>query len=170
MEDYGIIHDFIYPKSEIKRIRKTVRAILVNDKKEIGLIHIFGKDKFGNRDHYETLGGGVNDNEDLITSLIREIKEEAGYTIKNIKPIGKINIEYFILNRIDEGNFFYAEIDEYIGNSLEDYEKEIFDKVQWFSLSEIENLYKKEVFNVGKMIHKRDYFMINKVKELGYFD
>ena len=170
MEDYGIINDFIYPKSEIKRIRKTVRAILVNDKKEIGLIHILGKDKFGDRDHYGTLGGGVNDNEDLITSLIREIKEEAGYTIKNIKPIGKINIEYFILNRIDEGNFFYAEIDEYIGNSLEDYEKEIFDKVEWFSLSEIENLYKKEVFNVGKMIHKRDYFMINKVKELGYFD
>ena len=170
MEDYGIINDFIYPKSEIKRIRKTVRAILVNDKKEIGLIHILGKDKFGDRDHYETLGGGVNDNEDLITSLIREIKEESGYTIKNIKPIGKINIEYFILNRIDEGNFFYAEIDEYIGNSLEDYEKEIFDKVEWFSLSEIENLYKKEVFNVGKMIHKRDYFMINKVKELGYFD
>ena len=170
MEDYGIINDFIYPKSEIKRIRKTVRAILVNDKKEIGLIHILGKDKFGYRDHYETLGGGVNDNEDLITSLIREIKEEAGYTIKNIKPIGKINIEYFILNRIDEGNFFYAEIDEYIGNSLEDYEKEIFDKVEWFSLSEIAKLYKKEVFNVGKMIHKRDYFMINKVKELGYFD
>lgn len=170
MEDYGIINDFIYPKSEIKRVRKTVRAILVNDKKEIGLIHILGKDKFGDRDHYETLGGGVNDNEDLITSLIREIKEEAGYTIKNIKPIGKINIEYFILNRIDEGNFFYAEIDEYIGNSLEDYEKEIFDKVEWFSLSEIEKLYKKEVFNVGKMIHKRDYFMINKVKELGYFD
>ena len=170
MEDYGIINDFIYPKSEIKRIRKTVRAILVNDKKEIGLIHILGKDKFGDRDHYETLGGGVNDNEDLVTSLIREIKEEAGYTIKNIKPIGKINIEYFILNRIDEGNFFYAEIDEYIGNSLEDYEKEIFDKVEWFSISEIENLYKTEVFNVGKMIHKRDYFMINKVKELGYFD
>ena len=142
MEDYGIINDFIYPKSEIKRIRMTVRAILVNDKKEIGLIHILGKDKFGDRDHYETLGGGVNDNEDLITSLIREIKEEAGYTIKNIKPIGKINIEYFILNRIDEGNFFYAEIDEYIGNSLEDYEKEIFDKVEWFSLSEIEKLYK----------------------------
>ena len=170
MEDYGIINDFIYPKSEIKRVRKTVRAILVNNKKEIGLIHILGKDKFGDRDHYETLGGGVNDNEDLITSLIREIKEEAGYTIKNIKPIGKINIEYFILNRVDEGNFFYAEIDEYIGNSLEDYEKEIFDKVEWFSISEIENLYKKEVFNVGKMIHKRDYFMINKVKELGYFD
>ena len=35
---------------------------------------------------------------------------------------------------------------------------------------EIENLYKKEVENVGKMIHKRDYFMIKKAKELGYFD
>ena len=129
MIDYGIINDFIYPKSEIKRIRKTVRAILVNDKKEIGLIHILGKDKFGDRNHYETLGGGVNDNEDLITSLIREVKEEAGYTIKNIKPLGKISIEYFILNRIDEGNFFYAEIKEYIGEKIKVEEKKTNDKI-----------------------------------------
>lgn len=170
MKDYGVINDFIYPKSEIKRTRKTVRVILVNDKKEIGLIHILGKDIFGNRNHYETLGGGVNENEDLVTSLKREVIEEAGFTIKNIKPIGKISIEYFILNRIDEGNFFYAEINDYIGNDLEDYEKEIFDNVEWFNLNEVNELYKKEVENVGEMIHKRDYFMINKAKELGYFD
>ena len=94
MEYYGLIRDFIYPRSEINMIRKTVRVILVNEKKEIALLHILGKDKFGDRNHYETLGGGVKDNEDLITSLIREVKEEAGYTIKNIKPLGKISIEY----------------------------------------------------------------------------
>ena len=170
MEYYGLVEDFIYPKSEIKIKRKTVRVILVNDKKEIALLHILGKDKFGDRDHYETIGGGVNVNEDLITSLRREVLEEVGYTIKNIKEIGKIDIEYCLLNRIDEGYFFYAEIDEYRGTSLEEYEKEIFDKVEWFSLSSIDELYSKEVENVGKMIHKRDYFMINKLKELKYLD
>ena len=170
MEYYGLVEDFIYPKSEIKIKRKTVRVILVNDKKEIALLHILGKDKFGDRDHYETIGGGVNVNEDLITSLRREVLEEVGYTIKNIKEIGKIDIEYCLLNRIDEGHFFYAEIDEYKGTSLEEYEKEIFDKVEWFSLSSIDELYSKEVENVGKMIHKRDHFMINKLKELKYLD
>ena len=170
MEYYGLVEDFIYPKSEIKIKRKTVRVILVNDKKEIALLHILGKDKFGDRDHYETIGGGVNVNEDLITSLRREVLEEVGYTIKNIKEIGKIDIEYCLLNRIDESHFFYAEIDEYKGTSLEEYEKEIFDKVEWFSLSSVDELYNKEVLNVGKMIHKRDYFMINKLKELKYLD
>lgn len=170
MEYYGLVEDFIYSKSEINMIRKTVRVILVNEKKEIALLHILGKDKFGDRDHYETIGGGVNVNEDLITSLRREVLEEVGYTIKNIKEIGKIDIEYCLLNRIDEGYFFYAEIDEFIGTSLEDYEKEIFDKVEWFSINEVDLLYKKEVNNVGKMIHKRDYFMINKLKELKYLD
>ena len=170
MEYYGLVEDFIYPKSEIKIKRKTVRVILVNDKKQIALLHILGKDKFGDRDHYETIGGGVNVNEDLITSLRREVLEEVVYTIKNIKEIGKIDIEYCLLNRIDEGHFFYAEIDEYKGTSLEEYEKEIFDKVEWFSLSSIDELYSKEIENVGKMIHKRDYFMINKLKELKYLD
>ena len=76
MEYLGLIEDNIYPLTKINRTRETVRVILVNERKEIGLIHIKGIDKFGNRDHYETLGGGVNDNEDLITSLIREVKEE----------------------------------------------------------------------------------------------
>ena len=91
MEYYGLIRDFIYPRSEIKINRKTVRVILVNEKKEIALLHILGKDKFGDRDHYETIGGGVNVNEDLITSLRREVLEEVGYTIKNIKEITFIN-------------------------------------------------------------------------------
>ena len=94
MEYYGLIRDFIYPRSEIKINRKTVRVILVNERKEIALLHILGKDKFGDRDHYETIGGGVNVNEDLITSLRREVLEEVGYTIKNIKEIGKIDKTY----------------------------------------------------------------------------
>ena len=120
MEYLGLINDTIYPLDGELKHRKTVRVILMNSNSEVGLIHIKGIDKFGNRDHYETIGGGVELNEDLIDTLKREVKEEAGYTIKNIKEIGHIDIQYNLLNRIDEGYFFYAEIDKDVGTNLYD--------------------------------------------------
>lgn len=171
MEYYGLIKDNIYKKSNINYYRKTVRAVLVNEKKEIGLLHIIGKDIFGERDHYETPGGGVNDNEEFINTLKREILEECGYSIKNIKEIGKIDIEYFVLNRVDEGYFYYCEIDSYLGNNLEEYEKSVIKEIKWISINDILEIYKNfNVQNVGKMIHKRDLLIIERAKELGYFD
>lgn len=171
MEYFGLINDSIYPFERIDRKRKTVRAILVNSKKEIALLHIKGIDKFGNRDHYETPGGGVENNEEFISALIREIKEEIGYSINNIKEIGHIDIQYNLLNRIDEGYFYYAEIAEYIGRDLNEYEKDLFKEIKWININDIDEIYcDYQVENVGKMIHKRDYKMIKKAKELGYFD
>ena len=94
MEKYGLIKDEYYPFSELERKRKTVRAIVVNDKNEIALLHIKGKDRFGDRDHYETPGGGIQDNESPLDALKREINEEIGYTITNPKLIGQIDILY----------------------------------------------------------------------------
>ena len=171
MEFLGLIVDKIYPFKKIEKVRKTVRVILVNEKKEIGLLHIKGIDKFGNRDHYETIGGGVELNEDLLMTLNREVKEEAGYTIKNIKEIAYIDIQYNLLNRVDRGYFFYAETNEYVGTNLNDYEKEIFKEIKWINLNEIDEFYlNTQVENVGKMIHQRDYRIIQKAKELGYID
>ena len=171
MEYLGLINDTIYSLEGELKHRKTVRVILMNSNSEIGLIHIKGIDKFGNRDHYETIGGGVELNEDLITTLKREVKEEAGYTIKNIKEIGHIDIQYNLLNRIDEGYFFYAEIDKYVGTNLNDYEKTLFKNIKWININKIDDFYlNTKVENVGIMIHERDYKMIKKAKELNYFD
>ena len=171
MEYLGLINDDIYPFLGINKKRKTVRAILTNKDKQVALLHIVGRDNFGNRDHFETPGGGIEENEDLITALRREILEEIGYTIKNIKEIGQIDIQYNLLNRIDEGYFFYAEIFEFVGQYLNEYEKEIFKEIRWINLKEINEIYiNKNVENVGKIIHKRDYIIISKAKELGYFD
>jgi len=171
MEYFGLIEDTIYPFKGINKKRRTVRAILVNHRNEIALLHIKGIDQFGDRNHYETPGGGIEDNEKFIDTLKREIKEEVGYSIKNIKNIGQIDIQYNLLNRIDEGYFYYAEVDKYIGINLNEDEKILFHDIKWINIKNIDNFYlNSEVENVGKMIHKRDYFMIIKAKELGYFD
>ena len=171
MEKYGLIKDEYYPFSELERKRKTVRAIVINDKNEIALLHIKGKDRFGDRDHYETPGGGIQDNESPLDALVREINEEIGYTITNPKLIGQIDIQYNLFKRIDEGIFYYCKVNKYIGTALEDYEKGLFKEVKWIHISQVDKFYQEyQVELVGKMIHKRDYFMIKKAKELGYFD
>lgn len=171
MEYLGLIDDIIYPFKGVDKKRKTVRAILINDKKEIALLHIVGIDQFGNRNHYETPGGGVEINEDLVSALKREILEETGYTIKNIQEIAHIDIQYNLLKRIDEGFFYFCKVDKYIDVNLNEYEKELFKDIKWISVQEIDNFYlTSKVENVGKMIHKRDYLLIKKAKELGYFD
>lgn len=171
MRYFGLIKDNIYPFKGIERKRKTVRAILVNKKKEIALLHIETIDQFGHRNHYETPGGGVENKETFVEALKREIQEEIGYSIKNIKKIGHIDIQYNLINRIDEGYFFYCEIDEFKGVNLNDYEKDIFKEIKWINIKDIDDIYLHlKIENVGQMIHKRDYKMINKAKELGYFD
>lgn len=58
-----------------RRVKNAVKAIIVaNDK--IGMIH-FGKDGL-----YDLPGGGIEDGETINEALIREIKEEAGATVK----------------------------------------------------------------------------------------
>ena len=170
MECLGKIIDDIYPKSVINRIRNTVRAIVVNEYKQVALLHIVCVDDFGERNHYETPGGGVEKDETLINALHREIKEELGYTIKNIKEIGYVDIEYNILSRIDRGHFFYCEVDEFIGQNLMENEVLIIKEIKWININEIDELYlNTKVYNVGYMVHKRDLLAFNKIKELGLY-
>jgi len=156
-EIYPIVKDVYYKKSNSNfYIRQAVRAFLFKDNK-FCLLHIKGKDQFGIRDHFETPGGGVENCEDFITTLKREMSEETGYEIQNIKEIGKISIEYNLFNRIDVENFYYCEVKSHHETHLLDYEKELFDNLEWFTIDEALEMYntKKEQL-VGSMIHERD--------------
>ncbi len=63
--------------------RYTVRAIIIKDKQ---LMMTYSK-KF---DDYMTPGGGVEENEDFVEALKRELIEEVGVVADTIKPIGYI--------------------------------------------------------------------------------
>lgn len=69
------------------RLRKGVRAVMRNVAGEMALEHI-GRDDF-----YKLPGGGVERGETNIDALNREIQEEAGCAIRDIRPLG-IVIEY----------------------------------------------------------------------------
>lgn len=68
-------------------LRKSARAILLNDKDEISLQFV------GKNNYYKLPGGGVEIGETEEDALKREIKEEVGCNAEIVKPLG-ITIEY----------------------------------------------------------------------------
>lgn len=166
-EIYPIIKDSFYKSSNTKfYIRKAARAFLFKDNK-FCLLHIKGSDAFGARDHFETPGGGIEKDEDLVTALKREIQEETGFDIKNIQEVGKISIEYKLLNRIDEEYYFYAEVSEKHETHLLDYEKELSFVPYYFTIDEALQMYKNnKQTGCGKMIHEREYNALLYLKKL----
>ena len=167
-EIHPILIDNIYKKTEKNpRIRHAVRGIIINDNNEVALVHIKGDDVFGKRDHFELPGGGIEKGEDEIKALKREIAEEIGFEIKDIKEVGIIANEYNVLKRIDVQHFYLAKTSKFIGQSLLDYEKGLFNEVIFYPLDKVLAMYKKmTVENVGILIHNRDSIAIKKAIEI----
>ncbi len=155
---HPLIKDNIYPK-DFKEYRKrdAVRGFIYNDLNQVALIHIKGLDEFGDRDHFEFPGGGIENGEDEIKALRREIKEEIGYEIDNIEPIGIISNEYNLLKRIDIQHFYLAHSTKFVGQHLLDYEQKLFTEIVFYDIDDLINMYESfDVKNVGRIVHKRD--------------
>lgn len=73
-----------------KPIRKAVRCYLVKDNKVVVTKYKEGNKKAG---YYEIPGGKIEEGETSEQTAIREMKEETGLKIKNLKYKGKMIIE-----------------------------------------------------------------------------
>ena len=73
-----------------KPIRKAVRCYLVKDNKVVVTKYKEGNKKVG---YYEIPGGKIEERETSEQTAIREMKEETGLKIKNLKYKGKMIIE-----------------------------------------------------------------------------
>lgn len=161
-EIHPIIKDNIYDKPDIMNNRLVVRGIIENNDHKFALLKIEADDLFGHRDHYETPGGGVEENESLEFALKREILEELGCKIEIRRCIGYIDIEYNLLSRVDRCIFYHAVVKEEAEPTWSENEKKLIKKIVWLSSDEIKDIYKYyEVANVGKMIHERDKAAFN---------
>jgi len=114
------------------RLRKSARAILLNDRGEMATQHL------QNYAYHKLPGGGIEDGESPEEALKREVLEEVGCHCEIIKPIG-ITIEY--RNKYNMLHISYAYVAKVVGDigtpALEEGEIEEGQTTLWLPPDEV---------------------------------
>lgn len=132
-----------YENTGITHTRRIARAFVINDKDEVCLLKVFGTDDFGPRDYYETPGGGIKDDEDMLEAVIREVKEETGITASLISEIGYVSDYYNLIHRHNMNFYYLLKADSYGELALEEGEKKIIAGFDFYPLDEAVRMYEK---------------------------
>lgn len=156
-----------FPLEYIDHTRKVARAILLNEKGEVALNKLHGFDQFGSREYYETPGGGFHKYETSKKALFREIKEETGYQIEIIAPIGIVDDYYNLIHRHNKNYYYLCKTVKYVGKKLDDYEKSMIEKLVWVSIDKAIEIYENmDVSPVARLVINRELPILKKVKEM----
>lgn len=136
----------------ITQERMTARAIILNG---LDILMAYSR-KF---DDYMTPGGGIED-EDFEMALNREVEEEMGYSIKDIKPIGyieelRLNEDQSVLYQ--KSHYFFASIDKKAIKKLEAYEQAFGLESVWVPIKEVikhnDQIIEKRIINGIRGVH-----------------
>lgn len=151
------LKDIYFPFTYINHTREIVRCILVNDKNEIALHNVVRNDDFGNASYYETPGGGVKNEENLIDALKREMLEEVGASIKDIKPLMIVDDYYNLIHRHNINYFYIAKVEKYYSVNLQKGGDELIAKTIWVDINKALDLYKSCVdLPITKIVKNRE--------------
>lgn len=98
--------------------RKTSYGLIFNEKGEIAVAYI---KKY---DMYNLIGGKIEEKENSKDALIRETKEETGYSLRDIEYIDNLGCYYYfdIMDIYELGimDFYKAKLDKKICNPIEE--------------------------------------------------
>lgn len=142
--------------------RWTVRVFAYNEEGKIVFLKIQGSDTFGKRDHLETIGGGVENDESLEDTLHREVMEEIGYNCEIMEELGTVVDHYNLINRETISTYFVVKLTDFVGDMNRS--KEEMTLISGVvALSEEEALkelshYSKRTIN--ELVQRRDYYAL----------
>lgn len=137
MKTLYVLKDDQYEFKGITHNRIAVRAVVLNSENKVGVLRVYGDDTFGFRDYYETPGGGVKPGEDLLEALKREVLEEIGGIIDEIKEIGIVEDDYNLIQRHNIVYYYLVKCNKFTERHLEDYEKKLIEQICWYSFDEL---------------------------------
>lgn len=129
-EDFGFI---LKDDKESYSSRPSIYVLLFNDDKKVASINF--QEDIGRI--YPLPGGGVNEGEIWEEGLIREVKEEIGCTIQDIKPIGSFGSYDNSTMKCFQSILCTARLhgEPQIPQSTEDYEQG--SKLVWITMEEL---------------------------------
>ncbi len=161
------LHDTEYQNAGYTHTRLIARGFVLNEENKICLLHIVGDDDFGHRDYYESPGGGVENNEDLKTALLRELEEEIGFKCEIINYLGVVYDEYNLIKRKNVNNYFLCKIVKKTKPHHVSYGDSFIKEICFFDIDEALSKYENMNKNlVQKLVYNREYPILKKLKQI----
>lgn len=156
MRILGLFDDPYWASDTIENIRFTSRVFL-RHQHQFAFLKIVGEDLFGKRNHFETLGGGVEDNESFEECAIREVAEEMGAIATHYQCIGAVIDRLNPLKRLTYSVFFVAEFVSDLNKTHRTPEEKILiESIQWLSVQEVLEQLKIGQNPIDAFVHRRD--------------
>lgn len=148
--------------------RNIVRAIVFDDDFSFYFVRATRDDIFGNATLIETSGGGVELNEDLISAIKRELKEELGIEVEVLTKIGVVSDYYNLIHRHNINNYFLCKIKAFGEKHLMEDEINCFHlETLKLTFDEAINEYEiRSCTKIGRLIANRELPVLRKAKEI----
>ena len=162
------LQDTQWKKEYIDHDRNIVRAIVYDQNRMFYFVRAVRDDEFGKATLIETSGGGVENGEDLITAVQRELKEELGVFVDVVCKIGIVSDYYNLIHRHNINNYFLCKIKSFGQKNLTQ------DEIEKFHLSTLKMSYEEAVIEyenrknskLGTLIANRELPVLHRAKEI----
>lgn len=163
-----LLHDTQWPFEYIDHDRTVARAIVYDENRQFYFVRAERDDDFGKATIIETAGGGVEEGEDLLTAVQRELKEELGVQADVICQIGVIEDYYNLIHRHNINNYFLCKVVTFGEKNLTP------DEMKHFHLSTLKLSYEEAVqeyinradTRLGKLVANRELPVLHRAKEI----
>lgn len=162
------LQDTQWKQEYIDHDRNIVRAIVYDENRMFYFVRAVRDDEFGKATLIETSGGGVENGEDLITAVQRELKEELGVSVDVVCKIGIVSDYYNLIHRHNINNYFLCKIKSFGQKNLTQ------DEIEKFHLSTLKMSYEEAVIEyenrknskLGTLIANRELPVLHRAKEI----
>ena len=148
--------------------RNIARAIVYDEDGMFYFVRAERDDYFGRATLIETSGGGVEPDEDLLTAIQRELKEELGVSVEVICKIGVVSDYYNLIHRHNINNYFLCKVKSFGEKNLTE------DELNSFHLSTLKLSFEEAVEEyenrksspLGTLIANRELPVLYRAKEI----
>ena len=148
--------------------RTIVRAIVFDEEDKFYFVKAVRDDDFGKATLIETSGGGVEENEELLDAIKRELKEELGVEVDVVCKIGVVSDYYNLIHRHNINNYFLCKVKSFGDKNLTKEEMDDF-HLSTLRLSYEEACKEYEYranTKLGKLISNRELPILHRAKEI----
>lgn len=157
-----------WEKTKITHDRHTARAIVVDQQGYFYFVRCQRNDIFGTATTIETSGGGVEPQEQIEGTVLRELEEELGLQCRILCPIGLVSDYYNVIQRHNLNHYFLCEVKAKTNRHLTQAEQEEFHltTMRLSAQEVIQEYHRCMVSPLGRLIAQRELPIFDRALEI----